>query len=315
MPQNQGMSQEELLAWILGGGGGGGGGGVDLSGYNTMLGAIDQRESGLNERREQQEAFLTSLYDAAEGRAQRDKDALAAAVEAQLASDATRRATEVGLIRGADATRQATADAARGALGTAPGADISAGVAQNVAGGIGASGSVSERDARINQAIAGQQYAAEIAGLTPMEQMSRSDLMRGYEDRLSALAGERAAIQAQIAQARASARGSGGPSVSERLAALNYVEGLNQGPAGPAPIGGQAILQAFVANDPANSNRYGSLYNAASQFLNSYAMNPTTGKMFDATELANAITTANPGLVRSGADRDFLQQLVKDYLG
>jgi hypothetical protein len=308
------MSQDELLAWILGGGGGGGGG-VDLSGYNAMLGALDERESGLNERRAEQEAFLTSLYDAAEGRAQRDKDALAAAVEAQLASDATRRATEVELIRGADAARQATADAARGALGATPGADISSGIAQNVVGGIGASGSVSERDARINQAIAGQQYAAEIAGLTPMEQMSRSDLMRGYEDRLSALAGERAAIQAQIAQARASARGSGGPSVSERLAALNYVGGMNEAPAGPAPIGGQAILQAFVANDTANADRYGSLYNAASQFLNAYAMNPTTGQMFDATELANAITAANPSLVRSGADRDFLQQLVKDYLG
>jgi hypothetical protein len=150
-----------------------------------------------------------------------------------------------------------------------------------------------------------------------MEQMSRSDLMRGYEDRLSALAGERAAIQAQIAQARASARGSGGPSLDDLLtldAAAAQRFGLT-GEGGPAPIGGQAILQAFVANDTANADRYGSLYNAASQFLNAYAMNPTTGNMFDATELANAITAANPSLVRSGADRDFLQQLVKDYLG
>lgn len=309
-----GMTDDELLGWLLGGAGGGGAA-PDLSGYNTLLGDVNNRRDALNIRKWEQRKFLRDLFDAAESRAMSDRNALAAAVEGQLASDAARRQTEMGLIRADDAGRLATANAAREALGVAaPQADVASEVAQNAVAGVGSAGAVSDRDARINQAIQAQQFNAEIAGLAPMEQMATGQLMNTYEDRLAALAGERAAIQAQIAQARAAARGGGGPSVSEKLAALNFVQGAGEGPEMPAASGGQAILQSYSANDPGNARTYATIYNSIAPLLSSYTMS-TTGKMMDPTELANTITRDNPGLINSGAARDFLQQLVKDYLG
>lgn len=312
----QGMSDEELLAWLLGGAGGGGAPAPDLSGFQEMIGDVNKRRDQLNIRKWQQRKFLDDLFAAADARATSDRDALAGAIESQLQADAARRATEIGLIRGEDAPRLETSNAAREALGVAPvESDLTSEVAQNAVAGVGAGGSVADRDARINQAIQSQQYAAEIAGLTPMRQMATGELMRNYEDRLAALSSERAAIKAQMAQAKAAPRGgSSGPSVSEKLAALNFIEGRNQAPQGPAAMGGQAVLNSFIQNDPRNSSRYGSIYNSIAPLLSSYAVNPVTGKYYDATELANVITRDNPNLVRSGSDRDFLQQLVKDFL-
>jgi hypothetical protein len=248
VPQGfMGMSDAELLQFLLGGGGGGGG--VDLSGYNEMLSDVAGREASLGTRRGEQEAFLSDLFSAAQGRMTTDREALAAAVQSQLESDAARRAQEVGLVRGADAERLATANQARAALGVEGGADLSSDIAQNAVAGIGAGGSVAERDARIRESIQNQQIQSQLAGLVPMEQMARSDLGRGYEDRLSTLAGERAAIKAQMAQARSAARGGGGPSVNEKLAALGFVSGLNA-PAAAPQFGGalgsaQEIQQWF----------------------------------------------------------------------
>lgn len=209
-----GMTQEELLAYLLGGGGG-----VDLSGYNAMLEDVAGRETALGERKAEQEAFLASLYDAAEARATADREALAAAVEAQLASDAERRAAEMELVREGDVNRAAAATAAREALGAPTGPDLTSAAVENVASGIAAGGSVADRDARIREGIARQQLTREIAGLTPMEQMATMQLGSMYEDRLAALASERAAIQAQMAQARSAYRG---PSPSEKMAALQF---------------------------------------------------------------------------------------------
>ena len=243
-----GMSDEELLAWILGGSGGGGGG-VDLSGYNEMLSDVAAREAGLGTRRGEQEAFLSQLFDAAEGRLASDRDALADAVQNALVSDQARRQQEIGLIRGDEAARLATANQAREALGVQGGEDLSSEIAQNAVAGVGAGGSVAERDARIRESIERQQIQSQIAGLTPMEQMATTSLGRNYEDRLSSLASERAAIRAQMAQARASARGGGGPSVNERLAALGFVNQLNapaQGPEFSGILGSaQEIQQRF----------------------------------------------------------------------
>ena len=220
----------------------------------------------------------------------------------------------MGLIRADDAGRLATSNEARAALGVAGGPDAASAVAQNAVAGVGAGGAVSDRDARINQAIQAQQFNAEIAGLVPAERIAVGQLMGSYEDRLAALASERAAIQAQIAQARAASRGGGGPGTSEKLAALNFLQDQGAAPEAPAAIGGQAVLQAFAANDPRNAQVYSTIYNSIAPLLSSYTMSGT-GKMQDATELANAITRDNPGLISSGPARDFLQQLVKDYLG
>jgi hypothetical protein len=78
--------------------------------------------------------------------------------------------------------------------------------------------------------------------------MSRQDLNRGYEDRLSALASERAGIRAQIAQARA-AGGGRGPSVSERLAALQFVQGAGgEMPEAPGVLG--FLQQSGASGNP-----------------------------------------------------------------
>ena len=209
-----GMTQEELLAYLLDSGGG-----PDLSGYNAMLEDITGREGALGTRKAEQQAFLTSLFDAAESRAEADRTALAAAVDAQLTSDAERRAAEMGVVRQGDVNRAASATAAREALGAPTGPDLTSNVVENVASGVAAGGAIADRDARIRESIANQQLTREISSLTPMEQMAVMGLNRQYEDRLAGLASERAAIQAQMAAARSANRG---PSVSERIGAMQF---------------------------------------------------------------------------------------------
>jgi hypothetical protein len=293
MPQGfMGMSDAELLQFLLGGGGGGGG--VDLSGYNEMLSDVAGREASLGTRRGEQEAFLSDLFSAAQGRMTTDREALAAAVQSQLESDAARRAQEVGLVRGADAERLATANQARAALGVEGGADLSSDIAQNAVAGIGAGGSVAERDARIRESIQNQQIQSQLAGLVPMEQMARSDLGRGYEDRLGALAGERAAIKAQMAQARSAPRGGGGPSVNEKLAALGFVSGLNA-PAAAPQFGGalksaQEIQQYF-------GQAGGDVLGIANRILtgaDTSRLDPTS--LAGASELLTRLATSDPAV-------------------
>lgn len=244
-----GMSDEELLGFLLGGGGGGGA--PDLSGFEGMLGDINSRRDQLNIRKWQQRKFLQDLFDAAEARDLATQAGIGEQVNANLASDAERRAAEIALIRGDEAARLAEANAARGALGATPGADLSSEVAQNAVGGVGAAGSVAERDARIQESLQNQQLNRQLSGLVPMEQMAVGDLMNTYEDRLAGLASERAAIRAQMAQARAAARGGGGPSVSEKLAALGFINELNapgQTPTAPGVLGFLQQSQGATGN-------------------------------------------------------------------
>lgn len=314
MPEQQGfmgMSDAELMEFLLGGSGGGGG--VDLSGYNNMLSDISGREAGLGTRRGEQEAFLSSLFEAAQGRMATDQEGLAAAVEAALESDQARRATEIGLVRGADAERLATADQARAALGVEGGPDLSSAIAENAVAGVGAGGSVSERDARIRESIERQQLQSQIAGLTPMQQMASTSLNRNYEDRLAALASERAAVQAQMSQAR-SAGGSRGPSVSEKLAALGFVGGLNAPadapPAPKLPTNAQGIdmLNYFSQLNPSNANLYSRVYNSLPTLLEGYALDPVTQRPRQPIEIANQIVQANSSLAPA---YDFILSLVQ----
>ena len=228
----------------------GGGGGADLSGYNAMLGDLTAREGALGSRKAEQEAFLASLFEAAEGRSTADRDAVAAAVQSQLESDSARRAQEIALIRGDESARRATADLARGALGVEPGEDLSSELAQNQVAGVGSAGSIADRDARLRQSIAEQQFGREIAGLTPMREMSVRGLNREYEDRLAQLASERAALQAQMAQMRASAGGSRGPSLQDILMLEDRANAL-YGP-GEAPE-----FSGFLGTEQQFRNRFG----------------------------------------------------------
>lgn len=314
MPQQQGfmgMSDAELMEFLLGGSGGGGG--VNLSGYNNMLSDISGREAGLGTRRGEQEAFLSSLFEAAQGRMATDQEGLAAAVQSALESDQARRATEIELIRGKDAERLALSNAAREAAGVEGGPSLVNELAQNAVAGVGAGGSVSERDARIRESIERQQLQSQIAGLTPMQQMASTSLNRNYEDRLAALASERAAVQAQMAQAR-SAGGSRGPSVNEKLAALGFVGSLNAPadapPAPKLPTNAQGIdmLNYFSQLNPSNSDLYSRVYNSLPTLLEGYALDPVTQRPRQPIEIANQIVQANSSLAPA---YDFILSLVQ----
>lgn len=270
----------------------GGGGGADLSGFQGLIDDINARRDALNIRKWQQRQFLTDLFDAAEARATADRAGIATTVEGQLASDAKRRADEVSLIRGEEAARRQVADAARGALGVNPGADLSSAVSQNVVGGVGAMGSVADRDARIRQSIAEQQLGREIAGLAPLEAMSVSDLMSQYEDRLAALASERAGIKAQMAQARASA-GRGGPSLSELLSlqqAANEQFGL--GGAGVELPGIVQTAQGIQSLGPIGND----LIAIGDRIISSWAASPTTMKPLSTQEMLSQLAANDPAV-------------------
>lgn len=291
-PNYMGMSPEELLAYLLGGSGGGG---PDLSGYNALLGDIASRERNLRTRKGQQQQFLTGLFDAAEARATADREALSAAIEEQLIADAARRSTEIGQIQTGEAGRRVTADQARQALGVTPGADLSSQVAANAAGQVGATGAINDRDARILQSIGQQQFNREIANLTPAEQMAISQLSMGYEDRLAALASERAAIQAQIAQARASGRG-GGPSTSEKLAALQFAQEAF-GPGEAPELPGSAGFVEGLARGTGNRKYINDLVAIGDRLLRTSAqsrLDPTKPAGFQ--ELLSNLAASDPAV-------------------
>jgi hypothetical protein len=292
--QPEAYSFQQFMADMVAGMSGGGGGGVDLSGYNEMLSDISGREASLGTRRGEQEAFLNSLFEAAQGRMTTDQEGLAAAVQAALESDQARRATEIGLVRGADAERLATANAARGALGVEGGPDLSSAIAENAVAGVGASGSVSERDARIRESIERQQLQNQIAGLTPMQQMASTSLSRGYEDRLGALASERAAIKAQMAQARSAPRGGGGVGFSDLLNAQKVYSDL-YGP-GEAPQFGGALGSAEEIRQffgPAANDVLG-IANRILTGARTSTLDPTT--LAGASELLTGLATADPSV-------------------
>jgi hypothetical protein len=304
MPQGPSREQQaqDFIAEMIAMAYGQGGGGPNLSGFDTMLGDISSREGALGTRKGEQEAFLSDLFGAAQGRMTTDREALAAAVQSQLESDAARRAQEVALIRGEDAARLATANQAREALGVEQGEDLSSAVAQNVVAGVGAGGSVAERDARIRESIQNQQIQSQLAGLVPMEQMARSDLGRGYEDRLAQLASERAAIQAQRAQAAASYRRPT-PSISELLqldeaAAERFglVEQPTAAPKLPSNATGIDVLSYYSQLNPANQSVYADTFNRMPQLLRGYGLDPATMKPQERIQVANDIVNNNPGL-------------------
>lgn len=268
-------------------------GGADLSGFQGLIEDVNARRDALNIRKWQQRQFLEDLFDAAGVRAAADRDAIAAAVSGQLETDAARRAEEIALVRGEEAARRQTADLARGALGVTPGPDLSTDVAQNVVGGIGAAGSIADRDARIRQAIAEQQAAREISALVPMEAMSVGQLMSGYEDRLAALASERAGIKAQMAQARAAARG-GGPSINELLA---LQEAANQqfGLSGEAPEY-KGILGATQQIQSAFGPAANEIIGIANRILTSTATDQFTGKPLTPQQSLANLVANDPGI-------------------
>jgi hypothetical protein len=299
-----GMSDAELMQFLLGGGGGGGAPQMpDLSGFEGMVDDVNRRRDQLNIRKWQQRKFLNDLFDAADAEALATQSGIGSRIEEGLASDAERRAAEMALIRGEDQARLAEANAARGALGAGTGEDLSSAVAQNAVAGIGAAGSISERDARIQESLQNQQIARQRAGLVPMQQMATQDLMSGYEDRLSALASERAAIKAQMAQTRAAAsmapRGGGGPSVSEKLAALGFIQDLNApGEAASAP-GALGFLQQSQAADSANARMYNDLAAVASRLLSApqvSRINPTAA--MSPGEALQALMNSDPNVAR-----------------
>jgi hypothetical protein len=178
---------------------------------------------------------------------------------------------------------------------------LSSELAQNQVAGVGSAGSIADRDARLRQSIAEQQFGREIAGLTPMREMSVRGLNREYEDRLAQLASERAALQAQMAQMRASAGGRGGSSVSERLAALNFMQGLGaeapvEAPSLPSNATGIDVLNYYSRMNQGNARIYADAFNRMPQLLSGYANDPATMKPQERIQVANDIVRNNRGL-------------------
>jgi len=301
-----GVTFDEFVAML----GGGGGGGVDLSGYNSMLDDLTAREGALGERKAENEAYIEGIIGASRTRTEDRQSGLADIVNTQLDNDSARRATEIDLIRGADDARLNTANEARAALGSTIGADLSSAVAQNQVGGVGATGSVADSNARMLENISSQQYSRQLSGLDPMQLMANRQLSNTYEDRLGALGSERSAIQGQIAQARASARGT---SMSDRMNAFGLYQSLYGPGEVPDAPGGLGVLQDFTGSAGQNADLYRNIYDnftTLSAGVESYdQMNNKRNPM----DVAREIIANNPGL--DGSAMDFIAQLVQSNVG
>lgn len=288
------------------------GGGPNLSGYDTMLGDITSRETALGGRRDEQQAYIDGIIAASRGRTQALQDGVAGRVEGQLDSDAVRRLAEQNAIRNQDSARLAVTNQAREALGVAPAAaDLTSGEAQSAIGSNFGAGLSADSDARMRESIQTQQYARQLAGLDPMQAQYGMTLNNNYEDRLGALASERAQIQAQRAQAAASYSPKT-PSVSEYLALADYVGGQFGG--------GEAVelpgLGGITERYSPYSSKAEQISNAAATFLSSPAIQnqiKANGKLDKAT-MMSLISNSYPELFQG--DQYAVGQLseVIDYL-
>ena len=303
---NRDPTFDEFVAML----GGGGGGGVDLSGYNSMLDDITAREGALGERKAENEAYIEGIIGASRARTEDRQSGLADIVNTQLDNDSTRRATEIDLIRGADDARLNTANEARAALGSTIGADLSSAVAQNQVGGVGATGSVADSNARMLENISSQQYSRQLSGLDPMQLMANRQLSNTYEDRLGALGSERSAIQGQIAQARASARGT---SMSDRMNAFGLYQSLYGPGEVPDAPGGLGVLQDFTNSAGQNTDLYRNIYDNFTTLSFGVESVDQMGNKRNPFDVAREIINNNPEL--DGAAMDFIAQLVQSNVG
>jgi hypothetical protein len=127
-----------------------------------------------------------------------------------------------------------------------------------------------------------------------MQQMASTSLSRGYEDRLGALASERAAIKAQMAQARSAPRGGGGVGFSDLLNAQKVYSDL-YGP-GEAPQFGGALGSAEEIRQffgPAANDVLG-IANRILTGARTSTLDPTT--LAGASELLTGLATADPSV-------------------
>ena len=301
-------SFQDFLAML---GGTGGGGGVNLSGYDTMLSDVAAREAALGRRKKEQEGYIKGIIEAARTRDTANKEGVSARYQTLLDEAANRRAQEITAINTGEAGRINTRNAAREALGVAGGADLTSAAAESAGAGVTAAGDIANRDALIQQSIEQQQYGSQLAGLDPMRIQAFMGLRNNYEDRLAALASERAQVQAQRAQAAASAR-SGGPSFSNMLSAFGAYQDLVSPGAGP-DLGGTSlgIMNTYAQANPANAGLYSQVVNDLPALMQNYGMS-TTGKLMDPIEVANLIVGSNP---QYGPAYSFIVDLVKSQQG
>lgn len=287
-----GMTPDEMMQYLLGGSSGGG---VDLSGYNALLDDIASREAALGGRRDENLAAIQSLYESAAAAREEDQAALEASIEAQIQSDMERQAAQEASRRAAEAERFETASEARQALGADVGtSDLVGQTVEQSIGRLAERALAGQQDIGTTGELARQQLQAEKSGYTSAQELATRALTNAYEDRLAQLASERAATQAQIAQARASARG-GGPSISDKINAMGFIQSLYGGEEEATELPGlEGVFQQYgeiYGGDPTAAEitrNFPVIANAV------YGVQPETGKLFNPTQLTAAIIEANP---------------------
>jgi hypothetical protein len=294
------------------GGGGGGAPAPDLSGYNSLLADITQREGGFARRKKEQEGYIKGIIEAARKRSESEKAGIGGRYQTLLDDAATRRAQEVAALQSGEAARIDTRDAARAALGVTGGEDLTSAVTEGAQADIGGAGETATRDAGIQQSIENQQIANQIAALDPMRMSAFSTLRSNYEDRLAQLAAERAGVKAQIAQIQATPRSGGGRSTSENLALWQAYQGMVGG-GEPADVSGTSLefVDKYAGANNANAPLYRDVLTNFPTLMKSYGQS-TTGKLMDPLEVANSIVNANPSY---GPAYFFIVDLIKNAQG
>ncbi len=295
------------------GGSTGGSSAPNLSGYNSLLADITQREGGFARRKKEQEGYIKGIIEAARKRSEAEKGGIAGRYQGLLDDAASRRAQEIAAIQSGEAARIDTRNAARAALGVSGGEDLTSAAAEGAQADIGGAGETATRDANIQQSIENQQVANQIASLDPMRMAAFSTLRSNYEDRLAQLAAERAGIKAQIAQIQATPRSGGGRSTSENLALWQAYQGMLGGDAEPVDVSGTSLdlLNKYAGANRANVPLYQDVIANLPTLMQNYGMS-TTGKLMDPIEVANAIVKGNASY---GPAYNFIVDLVKNYQG
>lgn len=306
--QPAGMSQEEIVAWLLGGSGGGGGG-VNTSGYKELLKDIQARKTALKKRYKTNKSDIEALYTGAATAREADRVALDKSVTAQLEADLTASTEQAQATRDAETARLATTNEARAALGAAtPTADLASATVEGGLSRLAEQNKTTRADIATNQSIGQQQLQSEKSGYTSAQELASRALSGSYEDALAGLASEKASIKGQIAQAIASARGSSGPSVNEKIAALTAAQELTGGSAKLDTSNPTSVIEYFTQKSGKNLTPAA---NAIYAGLSQYGTDPASGKLMDPTTLYNKIAATNSAV---SADPNFSITLIRTLL-
>lgn len=246
---------------------GSGGRTVDLSGFDTTLGMLDQETQRVSDRYKKYTGQISDIYGTLSGINQSMIEKIAPRGEAIRAGLSAQEAERAAAARSAEQARLSTATEARAALGLEDlagqyaGGDVVTEQSEGMVADSEAQRSAAENTLLANEAIAQQQGANQQIGYGLQQEQSARQLQTSLEDALAAIRAERANVQTQRSQAASQAGGGSGPNLGAQLEILQQIQAIEAGQPATDPVG------MFLQQNPSLAPAAGPLVNTFADWV------------------------------------------------